>query len=135
MSAFICNNAHLDALLTWLSARKGHVMIYVEGRPGLNPLNPDDRDTIGRILQAENYRAVNHRYGETDAPAEPYKFRPYPKVLTPIEALKALACYSYQCAEPPDYLTTDAAGIVRQLESMATHELPGWNQARWEITD
>jgi hypothetical protein len=129
MSAFIVGAKHIDALLTFANAHDA--WLYPYGRAS----DTEKLSIVGNVLLAENYRSVNHRYpGDAQPYDNSYVFRFYQHPITPIEALKACACYDYQACETDNYESTDAAKLIRAIRDTAIRELPGWDQARgWEF--
>lgn len=124
MSAFIVSSKHIDALLTF-AQNNG---IAFKGR--VKSLN-----AVGQCLVNENYRSVNYRYGEDKKPPK-YIFKPYPKPIPPIQAIKALWCLDYQCCElkknNPRY--NHIYKLINDIASYKVIEkLPEYEAADWSI--
>ena len=120
MSAFICSNSHITALAVYAAQhRVFHGM---------------DAKKIGDMLHAENVRSVNYRYHETTQPSfaicEWAAFRRFSLV----QIVKAAHCLNYQSCEHPGWQESDACKIVQAIISHAAHNLPGYDDAEWEIT-
>lgn len=131
MSAFIVSKRHIDALVTTAEAWR----IPLAGSHGsaMHRFSFTAKD-LGQLLWTENFRSVNYRYTEQQAE----EIYPGPnaystKVLTPVQALKAIACYEYQSCEHPAWPTSVAHQFVEQFTSEAIHRLPGYDAADWEI--
>jgi hypothetical protein len=123
MSAFIVSDATIDALVT-----------YAIGGGSRRATNLDPQEA-GQLLVNENYRSCNHRYrGERGEP-HTYSWRPYPRPLTPVEAIKLCNHYDYQACETDDYEKTEAANLIRQIRDKAIHSLPGYDEAPWGLPD
>lgn len=120
MSAFICNHSHITALAVHAARHRigGHT----------------DPRAIGEILHAENVRSVNDRYGEATEPrfrlCEWAAFHPFPWV----QIVKAARCLDYQSCEHPGWEGSEACRIVQAILSDTSRDLPGYDEAQWEIT-
>jgi len=132
MSAYIVGNAHITAMLQALSPRYpgDGVSYYWNGES--HPVGGQAHH-IAQKLVDENYKSVNYRYGEEETPAEfKYDYTVYSK--TPIEIIKACHCYRYQSCETGSYDESEAAAIVNLIERRAINNLPGYDDAEWNIT-
>lgn len=122
MSAFIVSKRHIDAIVTTANAWDER---------------PADPDELGRMLWIENVCSVDHRYNEhsIDAMADAltYSWPAFAPVLSPVEALKAIACYEYQSCEHPGWEASKAHAFVRDFRLEAISRLPGYREAAWEI--
>ena len=128
MSAFLVNNRHIDALLTWAI----NTPDYGAPRKLDGMTVYDQPDLIGQILVDANYRSLSARYGDKDQPHE-YKFRKYPRTLSPVEVIKACDCLIYQCCEFAEWPTTKAYRIIQDTREGAIDSLEGMDKAAWEI--
>ena len=128
MSAFLVNDKHIDALLTWAI----NTPDYGAPRKLDGMTVYDQPDLIGQILVDANYRSLSARYGDNDQPHE-YKFRRYPRTLSPVEVIKACDCLIYQCCEFEEWPTTKAYRMVQDMREGAINSLDGMNNAAWEI--
>jgi len=89
---------------------------------------------VGAMLRLENRRSVNHRYAETEDEA-PYVFTKLGGVPNPVVVLKAIDCYEYQSCEHPDWRWAEAFAFCEALRRRMIGQLPGYDQAPWEIVD
>ena len=128
MSAFLVNDKHIDALLTWAI----NTPDYGAPRKLDGMTVYDQPDLLGQILVDANYRSLSARYGDNDQPHE-YKFRRYPRTLSPVEVIKACDCLIYQCCEFEEWPTTKAYRMVQDMREGAINSLDGMNNAAWEI--
>ena len=128
MSAFLVNDRHIDALLTWAI----NTPDYGAPRKLDGMTVYDQPDLLGQILVDANYRSLSARYGDNDQPHE-YKFRRYPRTLSPVEVIKACDCLIYQCCEFEEWPTTKAYRMVQDMREGAINSLDGMNNAAWEI--
>lgn len=138
MSAFICNNEHINAMLqvanlTQFPHGQYSPSYYWEenGKAESRPIRPSD-EAIGQKLVDENFHSVNHRYQENE---EPYRFRPLPfqKRYSLVQILKACNCYIYQACEHPSWKESEARAIVKALKERAIRLLPDYEEAMWEV--
>ncbi|PYS87680.1 MAG: hypothetical protein DMF62_11730 [Acidobacteria bacterium] len=90
MSAYIVSDAHINYLLTFMSANDSRYSgVYL--------------DSIANKLRAANYASVNCRYNEEDAaPETGFSFYPGAREADPLVVLKACACFDYQACEVPE---------------------------------
>ncbi len=134
MSAFICNQKHINALVRFFATSRDDLYIYNNGvkDPIKFTNSPTDLTKLGQILIDENYKSVNSRYNENDKP-ERFVYNWNTKYYEPPQILKALACLRYQSCETNEYEDSIAYKIVEALESRAINKLPGYDEAEWEI--
>ena len=135
MSAFIVNQNHINALVS--AMLDGH-MSYWDGHNRVFVTRHNAEET-GRILLAENVRSVNYRYrGEIDDDeknaAASYRFTQFTRRLSPVQLIKAVHCLDYQSSENEDWENSIAWRICQIIIFHATTQLPGYDNARWEIT-
>ena len=89
---------------------------------------------IANMLVAHNVRAVNDRYDNNEEPprievtAELYCKM---KSLDPIQVVKAVQCYEYQCCEIDD--DENMRRTIGVALSNAISRLPGYDKASWGI--
>jgi len=134
MSAFVCSNDHIDALLTFAINSS---VSYWNGtdRTAITRHNATE---VGAILIDENLRSVGERYrgdlgGEDNAAAE-YVFRTFGHVPDAVAVLKGCSCYDYQACETDDYNKSVAYTIVDAIRAAAIRRLPGYENAEgWEF--
>jgi hypothetical protein len=120
MSAFICNHSHITALA--VHAARNRI------------LGCTDANQIGEMLHAENVKSVNYRYGEVTKPefalCEWAAFRDFSWV----QIIKAARCLRYQSCEHPGWERSDACKLLEEIIGRSTGDLPGYDEAEWEIT-
>jgi hypothetical protein len=124
MSAFICNDSHITALAVY--AVRHRILGLTDAKP------------IGEMLHAENVASVNYRYAEATKPAfamcEWAAFHPFSRV----QIVKAANCLEYQSCEHPAWEASDACKLVRaiigDIGDDASRNLPGYDEAQWEIS-
>jgi len=133
MSAFIVNEYHLNALVSWASY--GHssrkVSYYWQGKH--RPIAGDEQRVVN-VLYAENVRSVNARYRENET-ADPIKFNLLigGANLNPIEVCKAVHCLVYQSCETSDWEQSEAFAILQAIEAKAIRSVHGYENAAWEL--
>lgn len=108
MSAFIVNDNTINAVL-------GFADQY-----DLNQFGCEDFSALGQLLVDENYRSVNHRYGENDTP-HTFVYSRYTVPAT--AALQHLACIEYQLCEPKDWEITPAFRLCARLRKKMVDRL------------
>lgn len=135
MSAYMVSDRHIaflaEAAREWgLSWRRPATV------PGGNDCRVEAGELlngeIGAILEAENARSVNYRYGEEDN-ERPYTYRPSRLALDPVVVIKAVRCYEYQACECDDWEHTEARRICAAIIDEACTRLPGYEEAPWGI--
>lgn len=84
------------------------------------------------MLWDENYRSVNHRYGESEITPE-YRWQPVRR--DPVSVLKAIACYEYQSCEHEGWRSSEARQFCDELRHRMIQFLPGYDEAEWSIQD
>lgn len=139
MSAFLVNDTHINALLTWAMRPRWQApaKYYYDQPDAAIPSTGvtffDNLDTIGQCLVNQNYASLNGGYGDTD-PAHEYKHTRYSLPLSPVDVIKACDCYNYQaCETGKDYWTSEAHEIIDTIRERAIDELPGYEDAAYEI--
>jgi hypothetical protein len=90
----------------------------------------DGLNKVGQILTDGNYKSVNYRYNENEQP-EIYEHDHTAKRFTPVQLLKACACYEYQACEVPDFKNTLAYRMISRIKEAAINALPGYKEAEW----
>jgi len=128
MSAFICSDNHISAIVKW--ATRNNVSIWY-GNPSRS-LRTGDEQEIVEILYAENVKSVNYRY-KGDDPTTGCVYDPTSPILTPVEVIKLTQSLEYQSCEHPGWETSDAKEILRTIKSEAIRRLPGYELAEWSI--
>ncbi len=131
MSAFICNQYHINVMLSGLPERTQKHIFLNEKTYEFSKV--EDMQELGQILVNENYRSVNHRYNEENTP-EIFVFqRNLKRYFKPVEVLKAVHCYQYQSCETDDWENSIAADLCDAITSRVSSRLPGYEDAAWEI--
>ena len=137
MSAFIVGHAHIDALLTYAVAKR---LYFYDPETGVRDITAQTADEIGRILLLENERSVAYRYpGTNDLPgtigeeANAYAFTYFAGPMSALQAIKAARCLDYQSCEHPEWEASLAKRIVDAIIVTAVADLPGYDNAAWEI--
>jgi hypothetical protein len=123
MSAWIVAKAHVDALVT-------AALVYAQsvGRT----MMPEDCDKLGATLWAENHKSVGYRYSHKET-MPPYRFTRRAVPLTPVELLKAVACFEYQSCEHKGWEKSEAHKACAEIRNIAINALPGYADAPWGI--
>lgn len=124
MSAFICSDKHISALVRWAS--RNNMSFYIS-----NPtrsLRAGDEQEIVDILYAENVKSVNYRYHEND-PTTGCVYDPNAPLLAPVEVVKLAQSLAYQSCEHDEWELSDAFKIVEALKSAAVNKLAGYELA------
>lgn len=151
MSAFIVSEAHIQALVTFAAYGRDAPLAYMRGDryPEMNlrvGVKGEGReDALGRVLWRENVRSVKARYsgcaddrlpGPQPTPdPESFSWRPTTRTISPVQALKACACLAYQSCETDDWEETEAFRALKVIEEVAIADLPGYDEAQWEIEE
>lgn len=130
MSAYICSDSHINALATL--AALARVKVY---RPGLPMIDCAGQEQFtAELLLTENARSVNHRYpGDQNDPTIVHHCEARFLRLTPVEVIKLCDCYDYQACETDDYPQTLACALIKTLRKHYITELPGYDDAAWEL--
>ena len=124
MSAHIVEHNTINALVGFYMARTR-----------FNHVNPND---IAQILIDENYRSVNHRYKEDNAPEKSTysdKWELGSDLFSAAQILKLCAYYDYQSCETDDYKTTKAYLVIDRIKDEAINALPGYLSADFGLDD
>ena len=128
MSAYMCGEYHINSIVRYASV---HKVTYFDGR--------DWKDVKGReqdvieMLQAENAKSVNHRYSDDEPEAGYVYAKDGGKALGHIEVIKACHCLDYQSCEHDAWEASAAKKLLNSIESAAVRELPGYDEAAWEV--
>lgn len=145
MSAWMCSDAHISALLTFAIEHGAQYPSPDSGRPVT--ITAENATAIGQILVLENVRSLMARYGD-DSHMHDFAFQPFSHVLTPVEALKAVACLDYQSCEDAGWEASLArkildgidAAILRMTNRASLQDMrkacdAEWQAAPWGIDD
>lgn len=149
MSAFVVDKPHIDALIqAGLSGNPWCRLSWYWDNPTRSArLEYDTADEVGVMLWAENVRSVQGRYPDTiesgeypgpidfaDEDVFAYTFPTNTRTLTPVEALKALACYEYQSCEHEGWKASQAFAFCQSLRDELINRLPGYAEAAWSVS-
>jgi len=99
-------------------------------------LSCSDPELVADILHHANASAVAERYAERFGDPVPFEFPPFECVRELPEAvaiLKACACFDYQSSDWSGYDGSAAALMIDELRVAAIRELPGYDEAPWEL--
>jgi len=133
MSAFVVDNAHINAMLNAIApAHEGDSATY-HWQGKLHYMAGRTQE-VGQILTDENHRSVNYRYNEE---TEPRRFQRVMlnRSFSPVEIVKLCHSYSYQSCEAPDWKETEAHAIVEALRERSIRRIEGYNEAPWTLYD
>lgn len=148
MSAYVVSLPHINALVE--AAQRpgkdhfGPVSWYWGNPSRSRKAEWNEGDSIGKMLLAENIKSVAYRYREPETSnelpgpiplptVEGYTFE-HPRIsLGQVAILKALDGYEYQSCEHPGWEKSEARAFCEALRSRMIHELPGYDDAEWEI--
>jgi len=128
MSAFVVTDNHINALVRFASLQD--VSVYF-GNPGKIFRVKGNEQEIAQLFLNENVKSVNYRYREQETAL--IEFNPNATALTPIQAIKAAQCLSYQSCEHPDYENGLADKLIENIIFVAIRHLDGYAQADWCI--
>ena len=120
MSAFLCSNYHITVLAT-----------YAQRTNSFH--NGESIEAIGHILHTANLQSVNYRYQEHSTTTFTVDRRALVCRVFAIQIIKAARCLNYQSCEHPDYENSQACRILRDIIADAMCELPGYDEAQWEL--
>src|SRR4051812_24091883 len=99
MSAFLVENTTISKILTVLekSVRQSEwIKTKTIEELSIDFFHPKWQAQVGQKMLDLNQRALGYRYGD---PKQHLKYTFNPVSCTKIQALKALQCWLYQCAE------------------------------------
>lgn len=145
MSAFLCSDRHLSALVNAAASLTGyrrlaiHRYLPVTATPEALALSgQDEREALFNALFEENLASIAFRYPDapevlrwrqTDAP----RFSARDRVVCPVAVLKLIDCYEYQSCEHPTWATSNAALFCVHLRKALIAGLPGYEEADWSL--
>lgn len=159
MSAFIVDQAHIDALVDAAAAVEHHYHDSGLTWYWFDPAEDNEftrcevgysdragQSVVGQMLWSENLASIEYRYPDTiDSGEYPgpmpfsrdtileYVHTPRPGTSEPVAILKALACYEYQTCEHPGWPESQAHAFCEALKDKMIRNLPGYSEAKWEI--
>lgn len=126
MSAFICSDAHISAIVAWAAANRAGVHT--------NPMwfVVDNEVATCNMLMEENVESVNYRYRENE-PAIPVEYTPPARMPSAVAIIKLAQCLRYQSCEHPGWESSLAKKILDEVIETAIFRLPGYEAAHWRI--
>ncbi len=95
------------------------------------------------MLRNANTQSTSYLYGDRHPDMRGEMVTDFPLTMwemdsvrvEPVQVLKACACYEYQACEPPGWEASPAHEWLERLTHITEQQLPGWDDAEWEITD
>ena len=93
----------------------------------LESINARDPDTVGKPVN------IPGRVGETYIYAHSRPWRM--DEIGHVQLFKAIQCLMYQSCEYAGWETSQALAFLRALSSATIHNLPGYDDAAWEIKE
>ena len=138
MSAFEVSGTHIDVLVSAALQRRHGSMLrwYWTGAQGeqSREISEENAEQVGATLLAENRRSVNYRYSEDEFEA-PYTLDVMVGSFDPVKMMKAIDCYEYQTCEHPEWPQSEAHAFCAALTARMIHDLPGYSDGPWEVTN
>jgi len=129
MSAYVVSDKHISAMLTMVNKTvHGSPMSYYWNDERINFMG--NIQEIGQKLVDENYKSVNFRYDKDDAP---HAFRFEPVGMEPIQVVRLCHAYNYQACEHKEWEASEAKEIADQIIDCAIRQVPGYEEAAWDI--
>jgi len=128
MSAFVVSKNHIAQLVRFYMVKKQYDDKF-NGKDGVEWANK---------LMAKNVASVNYRYEdneEINERAETFTMKDilFAKLITPVEALKAIRGLNYQSCELEDWNTSPERKFLDKIDDAAVWALPGIDKAAWSI--
>jgi hypothetical protein len=137
MSAYIVTDTTINRVLTWLAAeiRRSHYLRdKVEKATGIDTTRLAWEDELGKAMFQLNIDGITARYGST----ERVRWRNFLYVATycpPIQVLKSLQCWLYQCCEgevpQTELYKLFDTDVQQYLMSKIITSLPEYEEAEW----
>lgn len=122
MSAFLVDDYHINALVSWAYARNGHKAVTYYWSGSRRDIRHDPR-RVASVMFAENVRSVNARYQESD-PAHGFTYR---HVMTgrfsAADIVNACRCLSYQSCEADGWQDSEAYAVIEAIKDAAVRDL------------
>jgi len=135
MSAFMVEDKTINRVVTHVFTNGTYDTLRRLNAECATPGEPIDEPMLGAMLFSLNIQGVNARYGEGQAKEfRDLDYRYQYEHATPIQVLKSLQCWIYQCSEGdvPDTLLYQ---IMKEYEHMLADsiisKLPAYNAAEW----
>ena len=122
MSAFLVDDYHINALVSWAAGRHGHQAITYYWSGSRRDIRHDPR-RVASVLFAENVRSVNARNQEAD-PAHGFAYRPVVTCrLSAADIVNACRCLSYQSCEADGWQASEAYAVIEAIKDEAVRDL------------
>jgi hypothetical protein len=133
MSSFMVADSTINRITHHVFDNKPHLL-----RQLADAKLPTTPDAFAWALICLNTAALEDRYGKEDAdkatPHDPYEYKTPRKTVSPIQLLKSIACFLYQCSEgavPNHPLYKFMSELRGDLAEKIVSDLPEWNDAEW----
>lgn len=133
MSAYIVDNAHINAILNAIAPYHPGDSATYQWQGRLYHM-AGDTQRLGQVLTDENYRSVNYRYQE-QTEARRFQHVMLNRSFSPIEIVSLCHGYIYQACEHPEWQESEARAIVRALRERSIRRVEGYADAPWTISD
>ena len=134
MSVNLVDNEHINVLVHALAEyARGREIVLRQSGDIVDLTSNRGLSRLGQIFRDENLRSYNARYDENVSSVYAYHDPKY-LLRTPVEVLKALNGYIYQAFESENWNKSEIGGLCDFIRAKAIENLPGYQQAAWEIT-
>ena len=129
MSAFICSDEHISAIVTFACQHNISV-----NTGGYKQYSGGTEQELADLLMGENITSYNYRY--PNDPADPKDFLPVQwdrRTVAPIGVIKLAQSLDYQSCEHPGWKGSRAKAVCDAVIDKAINCLPGYDNAPWSI--
>ena len=141
MSAFLCNSKTINSIVSHIGYKRNFEYWKEEIKDRLGTdydvTTEKGRELLGRYMFEMNMEALGLRYGEGQKVADwgtEYKYQ-LELFDSPIQAMKNLSCYLYQCTEGPKVENSPLYRLLKEIESALykdfVRDMPEYDQAAW----
>lgn len=138
MSAYIVDRDHIAYLVHSADIMSRAKFTWWDGTDHETMSSPT---ATGQMLWDSNIESVSYRYGNSPVEQLPgpkgeayvYTHKRSGKHVNPIAVLKAIQSYQYQSCEHPGWATCNAKRFTDALRMLAIRNLPGYDEASWEL--
>lgn len=130
MSCFHVHPHHINTLVSFGHSRR--VSAWIPAGSSGQSLDCFDPALVADILHRANAAAVAERFGDP-IPDELPRFELVREFPSAVGILKACACFDYQSSDWSEYDGSAAALMIDELRRAAIRELPGYDDAEWEL--
>lgn len=138
MSAFLVDKETIDRVITWVdyytTSHEGDWFKEKMGEElGIYRWQEGWKDKLGQLMLDLNQQSLGIRYGDK---AQSLNYTFYPRLCTPVQGLKSLQCWIYQCSEGeiPEqnklYKFFDGF-VVRYFMTRIIYGMKEYDQAQW----